>query len=530
METMKNTATISGLLSRVNPIVLKLAFGKNGRIRNYFSSAVSFNENQLKRKRRLSLSVVQLVEKPEFAVKVKKAGYNPFFDILHISYKTNKNNHAALYGTLIVYRKDGDFINDDQCLCMFPHGSFASSLYDVNYKLWSHWRNWSDGFSFIMYDPWTGKDWRTYNPCTSARLNPSVSNQVAGKAVCSFTWFNNPYGPDIFTPEHLTFVWKVYGNKQFMRISNKYMDSIPVNSKIHFAVAAFLNNTVSYIEPLSYDFFQASWLLYIADGKNATPVVLIYWITDKNGNKISRTYRHFINTDSTGQRHTYTDSLFLAGVCPACAVILPRQQCGFYGSIDELYSEFISWYKNKNHSSLTTGSMPLQKIEAKRAIDNELFAANEKQIDYSKFQIEVLNPNGEIITNALINSYHEFYCRNLIPGKKYFIVVSYDNIFVECLSFTCKTPGRVVYLSPAHMEFTASIEFLSTAFETVLKDKIINNINKNVPCNHCTKHALDSFIDVTQEGEKHLRHLFKIVALKTGMDFKDSFKIKNNQQ
>ena len=81
-----------------------------------------------------------------------------------------------------------------------------------------------------------------------------------------------------------------------------------------------------------------------------------------------------------------------------------------------------------------------------------------KKIDYSKFRCEIYSPEGVFIKEASFNQKNDFYCPELVPGQKYFLVFSYDEMFVDCFSFKCETAGKVVYLSTGHLFFNKDYE------------------------------------------------------------------------
>lgn len=151
---------------------------------------------------------------------------------------------------------------------------------------------------------------------------------------------------------------------------------------------------------------------------------------------------------------------------------------------------------------------------------------NEKKriIDYSKFKCEIYNPDGKYLKDAKFNKDNNFYCSGLIPGQKYFVVFSYDGIFLQCFSFTCDIEGKVVYLSPAHIVFNHSVEVLSGNFLNSIKSMIKNRLNYNVPQTRWAKRALDAFIDSTHEGKKKSYCANQPLAFEIGKDLMNNVK------
>ena len=140
------------------------------------------------------------------------------------------------------------------------------------------------------------------------------------------------------------------------------------------------------------------------------------------------------------------------------------------------------------------------------------------KIDYSKFKCEIYNPDGKYLKDAMFNSEHNFYCPGLTPGQKYFVVFSYDEIFLQSFSFNCVTNSKIVYLSPAHIVFNHSVESLPGVLESSLKAKIKKYLALNLPKTRWAKHALDAFIDSTHEGKKKMYCSNQIFSFKVGND------------
>jgi hypothetical protein len=96
--------------------------------------------------------------------------------------------------------------------------------------------------------------------------------------------------------------------------------------------------------------------------------------------------------------------------------------------------------------------------------------------DNSKVKIEVYSPSGELITVAMMNNQHDFYCPGLVPGQQYNLVFSYNDYFLMAVAFNCKESGKVVYLSPAHFLYNRTINKSASEFAKLIKSKykIIN--------------------------------------------------------
>ncbi|OFY26499.1 MAG: hypothetical protein A2275_16485 [Bacteroidetes bacterium RIFOXYA12_FULL_35_11] len=141
-----------------------------------------------------------------------------------------------------------------------------------------------------------------------------------------------------------------------------------------------------------------------------------------------------------------------------------------------------------------------------------------KKIDYSKFRCEIYSPEGVFIKEASFNQKNDFYCPELVPGQKYFLVFSYDEMFVDCFSFKCETAGKVVYLSTGHLFFNKDYEKIPKELADIIKPKI----NK-AKLYYWNRHkgprkALDAFIASTHDRQKIAHRHEWPVAYKTGAD------------
>lgn len=169
-----------------------------------------------------------------------------------------------------------------------------------------------------------------------------------------------------------------------------------------------------------------------------------------------------------------------------------------------------------------------------------------KKIDYTKFRCQVFSPDGAFVKEAVFNQKHEFYCPELVPGQKYFLVFTYDEMFVDCISFNCPDDGKVVYLSTSHLFFNKDYEILPQVIAEVIKpqiekanlyhwnrrtgtrralDAFIHSTHdKSFSKKRKTRHALDAFIESTHEGAKKQIDPNQIKAYKAGADLANKVK------
>jgi hypothetical protein len=107
--------------------------------------------------------------------------------------------------------------------------------------------------------------------------------------------------------------------------------------------------------------------------------------------------------------------------------------------------------------------------------------ATERIIDYSKFKCEVFAPDGTFIGVARMNKAKVFYYPGLVPGQKYDLVFSYDEILLVIITFMGEEVGKVVYLSPAHILYNKGVEYPSSALVDCIQNKIDRSDDFNVP-------------------------------------------------
>jgi hypothetical protein len=143
-----------------------------------------------------------------------------------------------------------------------------------------------------------------------------------------------------------------------------------------------------------------------------------------------------------------------------------------------------------------------------------------KKIDYSKFKCEVYSPDGKHLMDAKFNKDNNFYCPGLTPGQKYYIVISYDGIFLECWAYTCPDNGKVVYISSAHIIFNHGFEEIPSAVLASIKSMLDKFRLYKIPRKRRVKHALDAFIESTHEKAKKFICPNQVWAYTVGVDLK----------
>lgn len=73
------------------------------------------------------------------------------------------------------------------------------------------------------------------------------------------------------------------------------------------------------------------------------------------------------------------------------------------------------------------------------------------KFDYNNFYCEILTPDGISVDKPLWNEKHSFYSDKLILGLTYYLIFTYEDIFLMAIKFRCTDPGKVIYLSPSHI-------------------------------------------------------------------------------
>jgi hypothetical protein len=147
-----------------------------------------------------------------------------------------------------------------------------------------------------------------------------------------------------------------------------------------------------------------------------------------------------------------------------------------------------------------------------------------KKIDFSKFRCEVYSPDGVFVCIAAFNAKHQFYSPSLVPGQKYYLVFSYDGIFVDCFAYVCPAAGKVVYLSNGHLFFNKSSEEIPQTILEAIAPYMQKAYHYYRKWKIRPRKALDAFIESTHEKAKKKPCSYFPVSYAVGSDLSGTIK------
>jgi hypothetical protein len=134
-------------------------------------------------------------------------------------------------------------------------------------------------------------------------------------------------------------------NLQFTIDFTKTNLSHPNHHKIIFSTASLVDGQYSHSFGVDWNLNSNTYNLpFSLQGYNGS-IILIYAIYTNEGKRITKFNRIYIDKGSNGFVHPYFQQLFDCNYSHPASFILNGNECGFCGSIDNLFSDFIELYE-----------------------------------------------------------------------------------------------------------------------------------------------------------------------------------------
>ncbi len=408
--------------------------------------------------------------------------YNPFIDQVSFQYFPGSNPNASkpfpfpVTSVLGKYNTSAEVHEFDtrHLLCTQPDGTFYSLIAQSSQE-WPFLSWWAEALFWLSHhDPSLD--------ITSVSPNNALSEPTLLKLNSIVEDFNTNITENLLPPNILSFSYENNGSDWMLNIElNVEECDYEIVSKciLRGWFLMIKSDSVKYYEPFEWNLNEPTYSYNIGRDPVTAGIVFLYTLFTQEGMQCSRFNRLYIEDGSDLKKYPFFHQLFLSGITHPASFILPESLCGFCGAIDELFSYFKElWEQGVIHDTTDPDAPdPAGQI-----------------FDYTKFACEVYTPEGQLLYKAMTNSLNQFYGDRLVPQQDYNVVFSYDDILIEFLLFNCPDPGKVVYLSPAHIISNKVASDPPQSFMIEIKSKTKRREQFNVPRMPWASFALDNYI------------------------------------
>jgi hypothetical protein len=296
--------------------------------------------------------------------------YNPFIDQVKFNYThfgSSSFSDEFIYLATSVLGKyetaDGQHEFDVRHLmCSLPNGKFWSSIYDdvTEYPLKNFWNN--SRLWLTHYDTYSWS--KNYNPAKN------ISAGTSFQALPVFPEFKMDVTNDLVPVNAITikYVWRYYYYAMVFTIDySKTKLTNPAWYNLKFWGLGMERGNAHYTNPFIWDLANNTFEISLDTLQNAsqnvntepiniTPQIIpaygfngswvwLYATYAKTGSQESCFYRKYQDMDNSNSHYPYFQQLFDCNLSHPASFILSGNQCGFSGSFDELFADFIKLYE-----------------------------------------------------------------------------------------------------------------------------------------------------------------------------------------
>ncbi|HBX51348.1 MAG: hypothetical protein A2275_18385 [Bacteroidetes bacterium RIFOXYA12_FULL_35_11] len=277
-----------------------------------------------------------------------EATYNPFIDLTTVRYVPNlpvssQNPFPYLCCAVLGQYKttDGSIKFDIRhLLSENPVGIFLCSYYSGGHEhafenIWSHGRMW-----FIYYDTFDIEG--HYDPI------PNLSEPSDFTPVSIVEGFNVDIPDDLVPLDAFSWKYEKKADKWYLILSidiKKTKIKKPADYTIIFWGVALRDSKHEQSEPMEWNLKNTTKEIELGDKGFDGSILGLYSLFTTEGEQVSRFNRFYISKDTDDKEHPYFDQLFDCCYAFPTSFILDGNQCGFCGSIDELFSDIIELWE-----------------------------------------------------------------------------------------------------------------------------------------------------------------------------------------
>src|SRR3989339_326385 len=274
--------------------------------------------------------------------------YNPFIDQTSFTYNARsiapKNVPYPYIGVSVLgkYKTlDGSHQFDTRhLLCFLPPGHFFCSIYTASSECaFDNW--WGGGrFWMMFYDTYDYE--RHFNP------NNGLSKPTSFKPVSIIENFNTLVKENPVPVNAIFWEYQVKENKKSIVFNIDYKKTQIKNPKdytIIFWAVSLVEGAIKQFDAAEWDLAKKQFIGPLDDSLAKSTFIILYSVFKKTGEQVACFNRFYIDKSSESKEYPYFQQLFICWYAHPSSFVLEGHQCGFCGSLDELFSDFIQLFE-----------------------------------------------------------------------------------------------------------------------------------------------------------------------------------------
>lgn len=270
--------------------------------------------------------------------------YNPFIDQVSLKYSTVSHPVTQVRYPYIINSVLGRYNSQSGLpefdtrypMAMMPSGSFFCSFYDDYHEhVFENW--WSNGWFWMMYYDTYDID-MIYNPNNSLTMPRPFTAEPLIKG------FNTDVQDNPVPVEAFKWEYQQRDSVWFLVLSLDHkLCNIPAESGYTMLLwaVALKDKTATQSDPIEWELKNATFEIELGPDGFYGSLIGLYNIVNKEGFQVGRFNRLYIDKGTGDNTYPYFDQIFDCNYAHPASFILSGDQCGFCGSIDDLFSDFI---------------------------------------------------------------------------------------------------------------------------------------------------------------------------------------------
>lgn len=445
---------------------------------------------------------------------VINATYNPFIDLCQIDYKprdlTGRKDPYPLIGTSVLGLYDIDdgipSFNVNHPMCFLPPGHFFCEFEDQAY-VYIYDNYFSQGWLWFYYHD-------QYDNRSCNNPNEGLTKPVYFKPEPLVKDFNMDVEDNLIPVDAITWEYKFDATNWNMVLNfdkSKAFIEDSENYSIRLWALAMQDDSKEITDSIDWSLTSNTFSLEIGESGFSGSAIVMYTVIDASGKQVNRFNKFYVDKGTDGVHHDYYDQLFYTSTACPTSFTLKDNYCGIYGSIDELCGEFIADYEQSIYSGDSESST------GKTGHTSTV-------IDYDNFKVEIYSEDGKFISEAKVNSKHEFYYDSMIVGHNYYVMIKYCPELFELIGVGGRRSKRVQYLSPAKLINTHEVELPSKSLKKALSDSCDFSGDYIPTRMSWQKIALERFLEKSPNSKLKYICPCELLVYKIADDFSPSYK------
>ncbi len=276
------------------------------------------------------------------------ASYDPFIDQIQLSYQMpvipEENNNFPYFGisALGKYKSSDDTPSLDirHLMCCHPKGSWYCFLSD-NMEQSFYLNYWEEGRIWLIIDE---------NNIYKHKPNPfqNIYATAYFEAVPLIGCFNKNVKVNLVPVNALTWEYLQGSNDWYIKFHidfSKTSLTSPADYTLKLWTVTLSNGNHVISGPYEWDLQECQFEVILGQSGLTGSVICLYSIFNKQNVQVSRFNRFYISNGSNGVVYPYFQQMFDCNYSHPVSFQLSGNQCGFCGSIDEIFSEFIDLWE-----------------------------------------------------------------------------------------------------------------------------------------------------------------------------------------